>query len=352
MPATSFTDTNGGDQSVVLNLGTTTTQTLERELHRLREERGEVSTGRVLTLIVSMRSEEDLDAVVAATVDASREHPARVIFIVHDRAATEVSMDAAIHLGGDAGASEMILMRLHGRLADHADHAVMPLLLPDTPVVVWWPFTSPRNPAADSLGALATRRITDSLADATAGHGAEAIFRRRIGYSRGDSDLVWSRITPWRGLLSSALDQRPEATIVSAEVDGPADDPAVDIAAGWLADRLNVPVSRCADGSPTVPLDDEGNPTAPIRRTVITLSDGEVVLEVLDHRSARVSTGAGTDTVVNLSRRPVGDCLAEELRHLEPDRAFGHALHGLPRVRTPRDAMSSTLPFSSQESRR
>lgn len=353
MPVSTFTDTGAGsDQATVVDLGTTTTRALVSRLHRMREERGEVATGRVLTLIVSVRSEEDLDTVVAATVDASREHPARVIFVVHDRSTSQVSMDAAIHLGGDAGASEMILMRLHGALAEHADNAVMPLLLPDTPVVVWWPFTSPRNPAADSLGALATRRITDSLADAAAGRGAEAIFRRRIGYSRGDSDLVWSRITPWRGLLSSALDQRAGTPVLSAEVSGPADDPAVDIAAGWLADRLNVPVTRCAEGTSAVPLDDEGRPTAPVRRTVLTLEDGEVVLEVLNHRSARISTGVGIDTVVNLTRRQVGDCLAEELRHLEPDRAFGNALHGLPRVRTPRDAMTSPLPFSAQESGR
>ena len=346
------TFTEGGDHSVVLDLGTTTTRNLVRQLHRMREERGEIATGRVLTLIVSVRSEEDLDTVVEATVAASREHPARVIFVVHDRTSGDVSMDAAIHLGGDAGASEMILMRLHGDLAEHGDNAVTPLLLPDTPVVVWWPFTSPRNPAADPLGALATRRITDSLADAAAGRGAEAIFRRRIGYSKGDSDLVWSRITPWRGLLSSALDQRAGDTVQSAEVSGPADDPAVDIAAGWLADRLNVPVTRLADGSPAVPLDDEGEPMAPISRTVITCTGGNVSLEVIDHRSALVSTGVGTDTVVNRARRQVGDCLAEELRHLEPDRAFGHALHGLPRVRTPRDGMSAPFPFSAQESGR
>lgn len=350
MPSTTFTD--AGDHAAVVDLGTTTTHELTDQLHRLREERGEIATGRVLTLIVSVRSEEDLDTVVNATVEASREHPARVIFVVHDRSTTEVSMDAAIHLGGTAGASEMILMRLHGELADHADNAVTPLLLPDTPVVVWWPFTSPRNPAADSLGALATRRITDSFADAAAGRGTEAIFRRRIGYALGDSDLVWSRITPWRGLLSSALDQRAGDTIQSAEVSGPADDPAVDIAAGWLADRLNVPVTRCADGSPAVPVDDEGKPMSPIQRTVIYCSEGTVELTVVNHRSVRVSTGVGTDTTVNLSRRHVGDCLAEELRHLEPDRAFGQALHGLPRVRTPRDGMSASIPFSAQESTR
>lgn len=349
MPATAFSD--AGDHAAVVDLGTTDTSELTSELHRLREERGEVSTGRVLTLIVSVRSEEDLDTVVEATVAASREHPARVIFVVHDRTTTEVSMDAAIHLGGAAGASEMILMRLHGELADHADNVVTPLLLPDTPVVVWWPFTSPRNPAADALGALATRRITDSFADAAAGRGSEAIFRRRIGYSLGDSDLVWSRITPWRGLLSSALDQRPGDAVLSAEVCGPADDPAVDIAAGWLADRLNVPVARTTDGSDAVPLDDEGKPTAPVRRTVLNCDNGSVELTVVNHRSVKVSTGVGIDTLVNLAPRTVGDCLAEELRHLEPDRAFGRALHGLPRVRTSRDGLSS-VPLSTQESER
>lgn len=350
MPTNAFSD--AGDHSAIVDLGTTTTHELTKQLHRLREERGEIATGRVLTLIVSVRSEEDLDTVVDATVDASREHPSRVIFVVHDRTTAEVSMDAAIHLGGTAGASEMILMRLHGALADHADHAVTPLLLPDTPVVVWWPFTSPRNPAADSLGALATRRITDSFADAAAGRGAEAIFRRRIGYSLGDSDLVWSRITPWRGLLSSALDQRAGDKVLGAEVSGPADDPAVDIAAGWLADRLDVPVTRSADGSPAVPVDEEERPTSPIQRTVIRCAGGSVELTVINHRSASVSTGVGADTVVNLTRRQVGDCLAEELRHLEPDRAFGQALHGLPRVRTPRDGMSASLPFAAQESKR
>ncbi|MCP6280350.1 glucose-6-phosphate dehydrogenase assembly protein OpcA, partial [Klebsiella pneumoniae] len=38
---------------------------------------------------------------------------------------------------------------------------------------------------------------------------------------------------------------------------------------------------------------------------------------------------------VTMSRRATGDCLAEELRHLDPDRAFGHALRGLVRVNRP-----------------
>lgn len=314
-----------------VNLGRTTTQGIARTLRALREQRGEVVTGRVLTLIVSVRSEEDLAPVVAATNEASREHPARVIVVVHDRSTDEVYLDAELYVGGSAGAAEVILMRLHGELADHADSVVTPLLLPDTPVVVWWPFTSPRNPAGDALGALGSRRITDSFSDAAAGKGAKAIFRRRIGYTPGDSDLVWSRITPWRGLLSSALDQRAGEEVTGVEIAGPSEDPAVDIAAGWLAERLDVPVTRLPGSSPGVPVDEEGFPTAPVERVTLECTGGDIVMEVVDHRSVRIVNG-DTRNLVILHRRTLGECLAEELRHLDPDSAFGDALRGLPRV--------------------
>lgn len=314
-----------------VNLGRTSTHRIETTLRSLREQRGEVATGRVLTLIVSVRSEEDLPSVVRGANEAAREHPARVIVVVHDRTTDEVYLDAELYVGGEAGAAEVILMRLHGELADHADSVVMPLLLPDTPVVVWWPFTSPRNPAGDALGALASRRITDSFSDAAAGKGSKAIFRRRIGYTPGDSDLVWSRVTPWRGLLSSALDQRAGDEVTAVEITGPAEDPAVDIAAGWLADRLQVEVTRYAGKTPSVPLDAEGFPTAPVERVVLHCSGGDLLMEVVDHRSVRIVDG-DTTNLVTLHRRTLGECLAEELRHLEPDNAFGAALHGLPRV--------------------
>ena len=44
----------------------------------------------------------------------------------------------------------------------HPDSVVLPLLLPDSPVVVWWPTEAPADPAEDPLGKLAQRRITDS----------------------------------------------------------------------------------------------------------------------------------------------------------------------------------------------
>ena len=58
---------------------------------------------------------------------------------------------------------------------------------------------------------------------------------RLKGYTPGDTDLAWSRITYWRALLTSAVDQPPHEPITSALVSGLANEPALDILAGWLA---------------------------------------------------------------------------------------------------------------------
>ena len=67
-------------------------------------------------------------------------------------------------MGADAGTGETVVLRTYGEVSDHADSVVLPLLLPDAPVVVWWPVDAPEVPAKDPLGALAQRRITDLYA--------------------------------------------------------------------------------------------------------------------------------------------------------------------------------------------
>jgi len=72
-----------------VNLGRTSTHRIETTLRSLRAQRGEVSTGRVLTLIASVRSEEELESVVHGANEAAREHRARALVVVHDRATAE-----------------------------------------------------------------------------------------------------------------------------------------------------------------------------------------------------------------------------------------------------------------------
>ena len=75
----------------------------------------------------------------------------------------------------------------------------------------------PPVPAQDPLGQLAIRRITDAT-DST--DPLAAIKSRLKGYTAGDTDLAWSRITYWRALLATALDQAPFEPINSALVSG------------------------------------------------------------------------------------------------------------------------------------
>ena len=101
-------------------------------------------------------------------------------------------------------------MRMYGRLALHAESVVMPLLVPDVPVVTWWHGEPPEKIANDFLGVVADRRITDVAQSAD----PVAALRQRAGdYAPGDTDLAWTRITPWRTLVARAFDTTEERLV-------------------------------------------------------------------------------------------------------------------------------------------
>jgi glucose-6-phosphate dehydrogenase assembly protein OpcA len=255
--------------------------------------------------------EESIDAANAA----SQEHPSRVIAVTSGHTdATEPHLDAQLRVGGDSSAGEVVVLRLSGPLAEHRSSVVVPFLLPDIPVVVWWPCEAPAAPAQDPLGQLALRRITD----ATNGkHPLAAIKSRLSGYTPGDTDLAWSRITYWRALLASAIDQPPHEPIASALVSGLETEPALDVLAGWLATRIDGPVRR-AVGDLKVEL---------VRNSeTVTLSRPQ------DGLTATLSRTAKPDALVPLPRRETRECLAEDLRRLDADAIYASALEGIDQV--------------------
>src|SRR5829696_3764510 len=227
---------------MIVDLPGTTTNDISKKITGLREEGGAITLSRVLTLVISLGSDDLLEDSIEAANFASREHPCRVIVVVPgDRSAAEPRLDAQLRVGGDAGAGEVVALRLHGELADHASSVVLPFLLPDTPVVAWWPAAAPAVPAQDPLGKLARRRITDAT---NCPDPLAEIKGRLKGYTAGDTDLAWSRVTYWRALLAAAVDQAPHEPITSALVSGLQTEPALDIMAGWLAARIDGPVRR------------------------------------------------------------------------------------------------------------
>ncbi len=280
------------------------------------------TTGRVLTLIVDATGADNVDAIVSATREASHEHPSRVLVLITGNISDAAHLDAEIRVGGEAGAAEMVVMHLSGELARHRESVVTPLLLPDTPIVTWWPTAAPEDPAAHPLGRLAQRRITNADRDDS----SDVLDRLRAAYTPGDSDMAWSRITAWRGIVASSLDQHPHEDVREATVVGPPGDVSVDIAAGWLADRLGVEILR----ETCEPTDD---PTLfPIRSLSFDRASGPLKVEVLDHRTVRVALPGRPESLVAMSVRSHAECLSEELRHLDPDLSYAQALRGLSRV--------------------
>ncbi|RWA17432.1 oxidoreductase [Mycolicibacterium elephantis DSM 44368] len=303
------------EAAVIVSLPDTTTTDVSRKITGLREEGGAITLSRVLTLVIAPDSDQCLEDAVEAANYASREHPCRVIVaIAGDRDAAQPRLDGEIRVGADAGAGEVVVLRLHGELAEHADSVVLPFLLPDTPVVAWWPGAAPPVPAQDPLGKLAIRRITDAT---NSPDPLAAIKSRLDGYSAGDTDLAWSRVTYWRALLAAAVELEPHEEIDSALVSGLKNEPALDILAGWLASRIDGQVQRVA-GELKVELVRPGE--------TITLQRPQTGVTATLTRTSR------PEARIPLARREAKECLAEDLRRLDPDEIYHEALQGIDRV--------------------
>lgn len=312
---------------MIIDLPSTTTAAVGRKLVDLRDSGGAIALGRVLTLVI-VTDEDAAETSIEAANDASREHPCRVLVVVHANSRGKDRLDAQVRVGGDAGASEVIVLRLYGRLTAHADSVVTPLLLPDSPLVVWWPCQAPANPAQDPIGAMAQRRITDS---AVAKNPRKELERRRDAYAAGDTDLAWTRLTKWRGLLAAALDQPPYQPVEELSVVGASDSPSTDLLAAWLAESLRCPVTRgrtaVGTGMTSVRLQRRGGAIDLVR------ADGDI---------ATLTQPGQPDRRIALPRRDLAECLAEELRRLDPDEIYEAALtSGLSRLEAGRSVTAT-----------
>ncbi|NLE70712.1 MAG: glucose-6-phosphate dehydrogenase assembly protein OpcA [Actinomycetales bacterium] len=304
---------------MIVDLPETTTGEVARRLVHLREEGGAVALGRVLTLVIDADA-ADVEDAVAVTNDVSREHPMRVIVLARD-AATGAGprVDAQIRVGGDAGASEVVLLRASGEMLEHADTLVVPLLLPDAPIVVWWPREIPARPAAHPIGQMAQRRITDSLACSDP---IGTLERLRDGYTDGDTDLAWTRLTVWRGLLAAAFDLPPYEPVTAARITGDASHPSLHLLGAWLALSLDCPVEVV--GAPDA---------VGITQVRLERPSGPLEIDRPDGRRATLRHPGQPVRHLAMPLRELRECLSEDLRRMDADEVYGEVLRdGLARV--------------------
>jgi glucose-6-phosphate dehydrogenase assembly protein OpcA len=304
---------------------------INAERHRI----GATSTGMVLTLIIVTDEENQSDATRAAAYSAM-EHPCRIITLIPRPGRVEAQLDANIDVGDTMGPGETVRLRLRGELSEHGASVALPLLLPDTPVVVWWPTHCPDVPAQDPIGAMAARRITDSAAQH---HPMHSLLTRQQGYTPGDTDLAWTRTTVWRSMLAAALDL-PFAPITGVDVSAERSNPSSALLQAWLANCLSVPVALHRSQGPG------------ITGVTIHTENGPIELTRPDGRTGRLSRPGVSAHDVPLPRRQLRDLIGEELRRLDPDETFARALAAvhIESAAKPRADKSASAPQGDRES--
>ncbi|APY88900.1 glucose-6-phosphate dehydrogenase assembly protein OpcA [Streptomyces alfalfae] len=314
-----------------IDLTDTTSSKINKALVKGRRAIGTPAVGMVLTLVIVTDEENAYDSLKAAN-DASREHPSRTLVVIKraarsPRDRTTSRLDAEVRVGVEAGTGETVVLRLYGEVIDHAQSVVLPLLLPDAPVVVWWPVNAPLDPANDPLGALAQRRVTDTYA---AEDPIGELTSRAAAYHPGDTDLSWTRITPWRSMLAAALDQIA-CKVQSVQVDGEEFNPSCELLAMWLADRLDVPVKRALSPGPG------------LTGVRMETDCGPIVLDRADGSLATLHIEGQPNRAVALKRRETAELIAEELRRLDPDDTYASALkYGVERLGEPAAPVTET----------
>jgi glucose-6-phosphate dehydrogenase assembly protein OpcA len=300
----------------MIELIDTTASGIAAEFVRARTHAGSPAMGMVMTLVIVV-AEEDAEAAMQTAREASHEHPARVLGVILGDARGPAQVNAQV--GAGAGwTGETALIRLRGEVVRHAESVVLPLLLPDSPVSIWWPGDAPADPACDPLGALAQRRITDSAA-ASRGK-SKALVTQCTSYVKGNTDLAWTRITPWRALLAAALDQH-RLRVTGASVTAERISPSADLLAAWLGLRLRVPVERSGSAGPG------------ITEAVLETADGPIRITRYDGKLATFSSPGRPDRPIALKRRDLPELLAEELRHLDEDDVYAATVQRMNRKR-------------------
>ena len=240
---------------------------LERELNRLRraasaqaKEQGRtVARASVLNLVVYADREVHARRAAASVGRLSDRHPSRAIIVLGDRVreGVQVAIEFRCQVPRAEETAqvcyEQVLARVKGDADDRIASVVIPLLVPDLPVFLWWTGTPPHDAKRfDDLIALADRLIVDSadfarpertlpvMADLARAH-------RERGF--GVTDLNWTRLTPWRELIALFFDVvawRPCLDHITGirvgfgvDMDGRDIHPSQALLlVGWLASRL------------------------------------------------------------------------------------------------------------------
>jgi glucose-6-phosphate dehydrogenase assembly protein OpcA len=203
----------------------------------------------VLTLVVVAKDQDEADQTLDVVRHLGARHPSRTLVLVpddeDDESRARLDASAAVRLlerDTRTVCVEEVILEVRGRARHHLDSLVEPFTLPDLPVAVWLPSRLPST--GDPLLESADRVIVDSR---VVGGETDAISRlASLSKRLAVTDLSWSRLKPWRQLLSSLFEGRVYRPFLDGvqriEVEGRPG--PRHLLAGWLMSRLDLPRAR------------------------------------------------------------------------------------------------------------
>ncbi|NNJ11582.1 glucose-6-phosphate dehydrogenase assembly protein OpcA [Chloroflexales bacterium ZM16-3] len=369
---------------------TTDIVTIERDLQELwKSNTAEAaaaghSTTRALTLNLLARatSIEQADAMGAVIQALTASHPCRAVVLIDQPDQGDPQLEAWVQAncllpapGAPQVCGEQITISSRGARAGQVASLMLPLLVPDLPVVLWMDGDQPfGHRLLGKLRGVLDRLIVDSASFADPIRDLAVMAEFDASNTSGPespalSDLNWARLTPWRELIAQFFDTRPFLPhlrrLDHVEIDyvavGEGGLLRALMLAGWLASNLGWDlceggVSR--DGEdiglhlirPAVGAASGGTRTVTVTLRPAQFDDNALVglsalhLRAVDNVLADFSVEhtdnptcvrtlaqvAGQPTVSRLAhaeRADTTELLAAELRLLSRDRTFSAALH-------------------------
>jgi glucose-6-phosphate dehydrogenase assembly protein OpcA len=355
---------------------------LERELARVRrgraahsrEQAATVARASVVNIVVIATREVHALRAARTARELAMRHPSRAIIVLMDRqpegGAPRIELHAQLPSMDrfDQVHYEQILVRARGQVESRLASVVVPLLVPDLPVFVWWTGTPPVGARHfEDLVALADRLVVDSADLARPELMLPELGRLCIVGSKhcAVTDLNWARLTPWRELITQDFDV-PAWRIWLDAIDGFRVGFAVDadgrdihpsqalLLIGWMGSRLGwraaEPMAPSEAGGHLFAMQRADGERVRIRirpRFEMGMTEGDVSgVRIQAHGGDRSAefylSGYGrpgyatsivrmdgtviSERIVPLSRTDVVDLLEEELTILASDRAYEEAL--------------------------
>ncbi|MEI6043845.1 MAG: glucose-6-phosphate dehydrogenase assembly protein OpcA [Chloroflexota bacterium] len=213
----------------------------------------------VFNLVIFTESDEGLEQATDTIAKLTWSYPCRAIVLIARPNLPEDSMNAWISAqcqlpdpNGMKVCCEQVTVEGSNLAMERLGSMVLPLLVPDLPVILWWPGDPTlQGPLFERLMDTSDRLIVDSrrFLDPVCSFKRLAALSEMRYRGVAFSDLNWARLTPWRRLIAQFFDppnmmpylSHFEDIVIDYEAPGKESEPNFSQAlllVGWLGHQL------------------------------------------------------------------------------------------------------------------